>query len=357
MADLVKKFTEYYSIQSRESVRELLDVIINYDFKNYKEEIEKIHQIWKLKNISTNDVRVLKSNGSVGKNNIYVFAPLFEDWVIGIENFLRKSDFFNIAIVEYNDFFSIPANKRWHHEIGANFKCDLKKVFDVIDSKIEVYDEISLTILPDLLFPLSTNSDFTGFLSSRKKHIKFINNSDMSIFNRNIDIPINDQMINWKSGHNFYCCEFGTKHFLPIFYQGCNLLNILRQRKDLSDKFIVSDNLKMCNCGKNFYEFDFVSHFDNQITANNRIVDFSQLPNQLNGNYFNLQFLQEKDLIKVFYESENCDYSVIKKFFESNFDVKFFSKSHFIIGLRKKMISWKASDNQNIKFEYNIKYI
>jgi hypothetical protein len=81
-------------------------------------------------------------------------------------------------------------------------------------------------------------------------------------------ILFNDQMINWKSGVNFYTCCHNHQHFLPIFVKRdgrfFNLLNFLTLSDD-SDIFEIEPQKELCGCGRFRMPFRFVPHFRHSI--------------------------------------------------------------------------------------------
>lgn len=120
------------------------------------------------------------------------------------------------------------------------------------------------------------------------------------------DIHLNDQMIDWKSGINFYTCIFGQKHFLPIFnIRNKKYKNLLNCSDFVSsqDDFIKIDTKRIkCDCGIFRCNFKFVPHYKNFIDG----FDYEEilnLRNKLISKTRWIQFIQVQKKIHVFYET------------------------------------------------------
>lgn len=382
---LVDFYKKYYEDSSIYNLNELIYCLENYDFENYQDHIKEIFYFYKkIKNINIKNEK-LKTNGSTtGVSKSYLFGPNCWNCIEKIESNLRNNKK-NKTICISSIFFGASINQmpfvKKENDIMAdlvvkgdwssNFHVD--KLIKTIEDYYEINGPINILSHPNILLCISTNKIFRRWASENYKKINSIINIDFDLSIKNFEkIYVRDQMIDWKSGGNFYNCEFGNTHFLPIFYKTKNIIfNLLNLNKKFTfnDDLISVENEKYkCNCGKNYIKLKFVTHYKNKIKdENNNFVSFSSLYPMLEENYYNLQFFQKykNKNINVIYCSKgkkNKDLEIIKNFLNSKglYKIKFTKDSYFSIG-RKRYSNWKSNlhiETKNFnKFEKEVRYL
>lgn len=168
------------------------------------------------------------------------------------------------------------------------------------------------------LMYLASDNKFCHFMIENSKRINLINTGITAFFKKNrlieAGVHINDNMIDWYSGLNFYTCRHNNKHVLPMFFMNdrvsTNLLNLSRRGEMVikSDHFEIEPILA-CQCGKRAYNLSFIPHIRVTPTIDNLTFYRPDLAEMLIGSYCNMQFIQtaEKDL-EIHYTGKLIDY-------------------------------------------------
>lgn len=174
-----------------------------------------------------------------------------------------------------------------------------------------------------------------------------LTNLDSPCFVKTTDHYLNDQMVDWQSGLNFYTCSFGHKHVLPIFLKiddrfHC-LLNMTRWAPPMTDEMVIHE-FEPCECGRVRAIMTFTPHKRNFIDRDYN--ECMNLVNQLESKTCYLQFVQG-DGIEVYSDvpvSEK-DAETISRFFGS--PATFIVGRFFRVGLRKIPAFWKKLDTES----------
>lgn len=209
---------------------------------------------------------------------------------------------------------------------------------------------------PNTLHQLASNKKFIK--KNRHNIIGFINTDCPAFINKSIlsenYIHLNDQMIDWTSGINFYTCKLNYKHFLPIFVKTSNgyknLLNLSQSMYTNDDFFSINENPILCSCGKYRCQFEFVPHKNNYLCYNNNYEQLLSYANVLSQDIRVFQIIQNKDIFNIFVKTNNKKElsKDIISFFENKFKsvIWNFDKS-FRIGFKYPAF-WKINKNITI---------
>jgi len=360
-------FFESYYLNPFENQKKLMNAIFEYDFSNL-DELEEISLLKKKYLCNSVKATQLESNGSSKTNKFYKFHPLFPVWRECIENKLRGHNTIQLVaphsgcvpkIIVY-DIFCSSIDYLCYLSIERSDN-GLKEFIEIVRSKSET-GIINLSGMSDVWFRASMGADTIEYLL--ECGINSIINFDWELFVKSEfkhKFQINDQMIDWKTGLNFYTCKFGKKHFLPIFHiienKISNLLNLYFDSEVCTDYFKIIGERRKCSCGKFYYLFDFKSHYKNYLDIDRNII------NKLQSRYLGLQFIQIKDILYVLHSPINdntLDINILK---EELSDYKLvFLKDHSCWVGRKIFNFWKDDDlnvNGFIKYQNkkNIKHI
>lgn len=300
------------------------------------------------------DNSTLISNGSTyNVGTRYKFGPYPEHWIYKIERKLRGNGVIVCINSPLQFLSSTISNKcekiKNHPQYDFILTCDVRYNHKtILEDLYNIYLEfgpINLVTHPHIWLYVFSNQEYIE--SFNIKWIKSITNTDSDLFFKtNLGFYINDQMVNWQTGINFYTCQYGKKHSLPIFHQH-NHINLLNQNtiNKNDDIYKANNNAFLCNCGKEAIEFEFIPHKNNQIQIDETIYRPLELANKLNSNYINLQFHQIDDTIDIYYSTGKYrmtkeDKEIVKHCFKK-FKTRFYPNSLFYIG-RKIITFWKG---------------
>lgn len=349
MNKLLSSFISYYKTQKFN--QDIIDEILNYDFVDYEDLMSTIAGLKNAIEFQGNHFLV-KSNGSMSNSSYYNFGPDFEHWCPSIEKILRNC-FVSLRIshdnidTEWNHYvrpFVFFRNGSYCAYLNMSSKRNLVQLNEIIGNLYEKYGcPISICGKPSSWLLVSTSPEIMDSLKSCKPFIKSLINEDWELWvksNIRRQFYVNDQMIDWKSGLNFYTCEYNTKHFLPIFHfnkgHAVNLLNLKMSYVKLTDSWQLTGNEKICKCGRKYIPFEFISHCKNNLPINKNIIEGFE------SSYSNLQFLKGNQ-IKVFYSCLG-DFKD-KDLIEKNVDrAVFVPNKRFYVG-RKRYNFWIEGNN------------
>ena len=137
-----------------------------------------------------------------------------------------------------------------------------------------------------------------------KEEIYKILNENKKIISK-YNVHLNDQMIDWSSGLNFYTCLANKKHFLPIFAKKNNTyrnaINLSEKNYVTSDYFKITANTTLCKCGKYRCDFTFLPHKKNYIPE----LDYQETlswSNILTKEFRSFQIIKNRDNFEIFYK-------------------------------------------------------
>lgn len=356
---MISAYHRYCHEGSPDSLREFLELAFNFDFLDYESIRDEMFRIYQKTELIGTQSRSLSSNGSIGRRTSYIFGPNTNDTTYTTENYLRCYKNQSIPrIILYDTFpFYMPQERFFIEErSGVDYviRCDLNS---------HRAEDFLLTFLKNLNY--SKQYNFYNTLGrwqrivNLPRIVEFLNehpnflltNADSeaffkrSIFNR----VVNDQMIDWKSGLNFYTCPEGTIHFIPLFviteHRSYNLLNLAdKQGWENSDLFEVSAERRICSCGKPYFPLTFIPHVSHSPIHEGRYLYDISLAERLTSRYNNIHFIQrshsEMDISYSLMEGEMLDEEVLRATFPLT--LTFRPNTVFRIGRGKQLVFWKG---------------
>ena len=292
---------------------------------------------------------ILSTNGStrVGRN-AYGFGPYGKYWVCNIERFLKGNQIAHTITIDSHlhssHLMSIP-----QHSVTPNYalsksclSIDLKDsvVFSqVILQAYSRYGRINLLTTPNVALYLLTNKLYAALIDYHNAHIHSIITINTDPFYPRHKIMC-DQMINWQTGLNYYTCQHGGTHILPLFTNDLrNALNAYANKAlapPLCDDLFCLKKIKYCRCGKMAYELKYIPHIHNQIKKDGVIIRPFEIANKLISCYYSLQFEQNNNDITVHYvtkDNNSQDLEMIYEHFKQyNFNVILSKNTIFKVG-------------------------
>jgi len=356
--ELLSLFEQYYR-DPHQVWPDLFYGLTHYSFDNYFRLIDEALKMTPSLTLVTSQPQKTNSGSqyyfapTIVKSDVEVYLRYRRpyDELLYIEDSLWRKDFSS----EFEDnsmYYKKPIHCLYLDDLWAN--AGLVNLF------VEKYATGKTYIFgrPNSLWQLMDNEEFLA-RSHRMLH-GFVNVDCPAFadagFSSKYGCEFNDQMIDWKSGLNFYTCLKGHKHFIPIFVErrGCfiNLLNSDRFSVNAADEFIVNTPFELCECGSYRCGFKFRSHIHNMP----KNIDYDRvlrLRSELVSKYRTIQFVENKNCIEVFYlvsndeEMDKADVHLINEVFD---EPKFNKGRYFQLG-RKLYYIWshRSGGQQRIK--------
>jgi hypothetical protein len=288
---MLKEFERYCILPNSMNTHNLFHSMMDYegDFSITAE----LYSIKRYFNPEDYGVLKAKTNGTTRSGGqIYEFSDNFHSWRNLIEKKFRGHDS-DIIVVKS---CTLQENKLAVPEVilKDDPTCN---VMIQLDLSIVSHIEFLLSYLGSYgkQFNIMSSSDFWLYITTSglmdvlvriPGFHKFVN-CDWELFaKKSIEPYMMDQMVDWSTGLNFYTCDFGHKHILPMFHEGNNLLNLRQMEfREVDDLLEIGKALK-CACGRRRYDFEFRSHAGSWTEFGRGLLD------QLAGVYWNLQFLE-----------------------------------------------------------------
>lgn len=274
---ILDRYADYYARPCPVTATKLFRAVRDYDFADYTDFLADVQRLPRVRTAGDK----FKTNGSTGFGYTeYAFGPCPQFWLSEIEKTLR-SPWGGDDAVYLNEVFPVPnpfpsafTPPNW---LNLNF--DDPHAPDVLGT---VPPGRTLVALPNRFLYMLARPDYVEIL--KNYHLTSLGWEPFFP----PTLPVNDQMINWKSGFNFYTCAAGERHSLPIFLPGQFTRNLLNLASDdgCRDDLIEYQGVADCLCGRRRAVFHFVPHAAHQIGGS---VD---LAGQLRSVYKNLQFIQ-----------------------------------------------------------------
>lgn len=294
---------------------QLAGSLFDFNFADYEQKMQDAWRNYVLSGYEHDSVE-LQSNGSTGGKKGYYFGSNFSILSKLIESRLRERDKKTVTIV-FSPRSGISTKNTSHREDAVifadpNSDSELCQNLDLIRDRFSVFN---IMALPNVWIYLSTNNAFRDWVEENKLNINAFVNTDWDLSMKPIDgVYIRDQMIDWKSGLNFYTCRSGTVHFIPIFFESnqrvYNVLNLCKDSRPIDDLYFLDANsLRVCGCGKSFIPLKIIPHHEYRITNDKgEPIDTSGFYDNLKSNYLNLQVHQDLEgKVTVFYRSKQPD--------------------------------------------------
>lgn len=320
-------YRNYCDSPSNQTAQLLLEALIDSDIQNHQELID----IWAYGRRKQHGYVQLNTSGSTsGLCRQYTFGPMAEFWIVNLERTIKfpkynKPIFISSNLLLYPlkkdcvSLMSAPKDSpRSAYIVTTRFN---RRNVDELISKIDgiTTNESILWADPNVWLYLTSDNDFCSFLE-RKSNISLLSTNWESFYKKQRlqqnGVYINDNMIDWYSGFNFFTCKYGSKHALPLFAQNdygvVNLLNLTGDIIEASDLLVPTSK---CICGKT--KIAFIPHLKTQIKSyDGRFLYNLDLVERFQSVYQHMQFIQHQNLISVLYcgEMNEHDKAIINDF-------------------------------------------
>lgn len=299
--EIVALYKRYIPRCRRKDLAPLLSGLLNYDYRDLDTLQRSCLDLYKI--APRYDRLRLFLHSNTGHN--YTFGPNGRQIVKAIETHLNgcgRTIFFGFNA--YHDIIT-------ENVISLRFgRAGL--IPDLIDALKTKHDNRPVVIPPGCLLYLSKSDEFIDLYS---KHITHENRwiistddpafVDLDIF-RDRGIFVNDKMINWRTGLNFFTCTAGHKHFLPIFAREgnryYNLLNPMGRRgHPVDDLFEITGSPTRCTCGLMRIDFRFIPHVKSCPRIDGQYLYDTALAKRLKKQYYNYQIIQVGSNLHLYY--------------------------------------------------------
>lgn len=303
---LVQKYLNYYEEKTPESLKNLIDYFDSYGFESYYEDMVDIFNQYNMLSFF-GDKCEISTNGSTREPKTFEFGPNCSFCIRMIEGRLRMRHAKTILV--WNPIFGSGAKIRFKITESLNNKMDFEvmgrwqmdghilRLLEFMEECHEKWGRVNILSLPHIWICLTTNPIFRGWCEDNSQKINAFINSDSDLCIKAIrGVRVVDQMIDWETGVNFYTCEKGERHFLPVFFmeanKSFNLLN-MTVKKSVVDDEVFLGAFRRCPCGRGSLEFGFSSHKQNRIVdSEGEPVRFEGFFDMLKGQYYSLQLYQ-----------------------------------------------------------------
>lgn len=180
----------------------------------------------------------------------------------------------------------------------------IQSIIEVIDS---IKGKVAINAPPNFWLYCNSFVSFQDFLI--KKNVTVISTDHSSLLKKkrliNNGVHVNDCMVDYSTGQNFYTCNYNHRHILPIFNytqkSSVNLLNLFKNNfvKQSGDIFKVGKEYR-CDCGHKANKLEFIPHAK---YVHHLFGLKEQISEKLKGNYLNLQIIQTDGKLICHYHS------------------------------------------------------
>ena len=315
--NLIELYKDYLNYQDNfEGSEYLLYRIISanaQEIKTVTQSDELYHQCLNYKNNNFTEYNKKRTNssGSTGPAKIYYMlcAHQLEQQ---IETINKKQSINKTGIRIVPDFAlkNQGINRVIFNDIFYNFKHVVSIRNDDIEQIIQ-----TLKNIPGSQKVFYSTSVFFLYANSYPQFRRYLINSDSVIVSSDYSsfykkheliangVQVNDCMIDWASGQNFYHCKYQSTHLLPIFVKidnkVINLLNLYKNNfSNVGDDLFNIKGYKLCGCGNTAVDLDFIPHHK----YTNKFYNTKDLlAETLVGHYYNFQIIDNYGSLRCCY--------------------------------------------------------
>jgi hypothetical protein len=288
---------------------------------------DRLYAIWRehCGRSITPDFHGLRTSGSTRQvPRLYQFGPNFQFWRHAVWDLTRFP-------LGYREIISLYPSQASGQPISVYSKlgrhvilCSpfnepiLKSLIGVLGQFLNDYPACSLNATPDTYLYLNNQAAFRDFAIENRDRFNLMSENWEPFYKqrelKENGVHINNPMMDWSTGLNFYTCFEGHQHVLPLFASGegrrVNLLNLFPPVEigfgDEDDLFIP-ESVSRCDCGLNRLNFQFLPHQATAIrTSHGEVIHDVALAEQLSSNFQGLQFVQRDDTIHVLYRTDGA---------------------------------------------------
>jgi hypothetical protein len=361
---LALSYDRYYKKPSLVGAQHLLEEIRNFDFNNYWEFVDDMERVPIPVGSHAN---IEMHSGGTTTPKHYRFGPYPRFWISAIEKTVKNpSNKLSVLLlimlsIGPSSVYPFPIDLMPHEYcVNGNWFGDTQTLLRGLDSLPS--QNLLISSVPRVFLYLSRDREFLDHAEAMKWSME--STYSESFYPRKPfqerSIHVNDNMINWVNGHNFFECPYGTKHFLPIFLKKeghtVNLLNLVGCERDDDDLWHIDPGVSRCACGKDYLKITFMPHRSAAIVKESGeffyAPEFAEL---LEERYFCFQFIQQDKRIKVLYAGNMSahDRMVTTKFLGMHgFDHCDFIENSFIFTAPNKTASFYRNSKNNPILDY-----
>lgn len=286
----------------------------------------------------------LMSNGSTGGERAYKYGPLFKVARGHIEPYIRfpRHPWHKRVVIRSR----FPKNELPPFD-GQHMYVDMSTskvdgIINHVDNLLKLGPVVVYTF-PRIVNWLASSEQFVQFCADCDGMVS-ITSSDSDAFYddrpfRAAGIIVNDQMINWKSGLNFFTCDHGSRHSIRNLWASkggryFNLMNLSCSGIEIDDVITFGS----CECGRPFAVDKFLPHYKYLPKVNGDILYDLGLA-KLAGPFLGLQFITNGDRLEAHYISKKqLDFTAINN--KIGAEVKPVPGSYFGIGEDSKHLNF-----------------
>jgi hypothetical protein len=226
----------------------------------------------------------------------------------------------------------------------------LPELLDVFRHFLTQYPAYSILSTPDAFLYLNRQEAFQEFVIENRRRINLMSQLWEPFYSKtfllNQGVHCSDAMVDWTTGLNFHTCSTGEQHTYPLFATSgdrrVNLMNLMPTPElgpGRDDDLFEPLSVAKCACGQNRLVYRFVPHQPTAVrTANGEIVYDVELAEQLTSQLHCVQFIQERDIVTIFYrcEGELRDEELLRDYFERRgFQVHWKPDDSYSIGIKR----------------------
>lgn len=288
------------------------------DFRNWMQDI------WRrcVGSFETEDFENFKTSGtSSNKPREYPFGPRPQEWIhtfwrhvaypFGWRPMIRLATRVeHVRTMQIHD--AIEGLYQWRIQTAVLNDADVATLIQFMGRLLDQFGSLTLAALPEAHLYLTHTPAFLDFAEQNRERFNLLSWRWEPFFDQQIyrdrGIWCGDYMMDWPSGLNFYTCQAGEKHMLPIFFETAtgrlNALNLMAQEvwTNDSDACEITDVVR-CRCQTARPIFHHIPRANNSLCtpAGKTFFDLS-IATGLRSRYCSLQFIQHQpDTVTVHY--------------------------------------------------------
>lgn len=314
---LLQAYEKYATDKTASSAENLWDAVLHYDFTNYDEDQIVMKRIWDRASLSLSQYYLPSNGTTAGIPRNYSFGPNIQFWLERCEWFIKfgtttgKRPYAVYLQESFPHLTQHPPSFQpkpgMIQDAFLSFDVTQKaKSLDLLETTLNrIYGEQGRFYLigqPTKYLQLFSDPDYRSVMLNAKAHL--VSGDWEPLFPKIMDVK--DQMINWTTMVNFYTCDHGTKHFLPLFLLSNNkLINLLnfatKSEHRIDDLVKIGTQRQLCLCGRWYLPFEMVAHVALAVGKDDVYHHDTALADSLESVYYVLQFIQSDERIDILY--------------------------------------------------------
>ncbi len=312
---MLNLYGRYYANPVKSNLVSLLTAIRTFSEKHYSEFNSRIGRLYDRRVRTTEKPYYFRTSGSTRGPRTYDMAPFGEQIVEVIEHWTKNPLGGHCIGLAWNYGFSKEQHRedwKWsssNRGVMRKFVIAdwVKRRGQLCEVMRAATSPICLVASPNVVSVLVQHQPLVELLNSRPDKM-LLSSTNCDAFYPRL-APVNNQMVDWFTGCNFFTCRHGSRHFFPTFQQlpdgSCrNLLNLIEHRSG-DDLLRIGSGGDKCECGRYAVPIQFVPHVKHAIVQDGVVKNDLLLANRLNTLYRNIQFIQQADGMNVYFVAHN----------------------------------------------------